>query len=102
MMMRNQPAPAVTLGTAVTGVGAGRTEEHSGAWAHSDRHGSQPRHRRGDRPAPAQRGCAVLCTFLRVDDPDDPGTPPEYRDHRAQDAAAVVGRIRDGGGKAAA
>jgi len=102
MMMRNQPAPAVTLGTAVTGVGAGRTEEHSGAWAHSDRHGSQPRHRRGDRPAPAQRGCAVLCTFLRVDDPDDPGTPQEYRDHRAQDAAAVVGRIRDGGGKAAA
>ena len=102
MMMRNQPAPAVTLGTAVTGVGAGRTEEHSGAWAHSYRHGSQPRHRRGDRPAPAQRGCAVLCTFLRVDDPDDPGTPQEYRDHRAQDAAAVVGRIRDGGGKAAA
>jgi hypothetical protein len=27
MMMRNQPAPAVTLGTAVTGVGAGWTEE---------------------------------------------------------------------------
>ena len=50
----------------------------------------------------AQRGCAVLCTFLRVDDPDDPDTPQEYRDHRAQDAAAVVGRIRDGGGKAAA
>ena len=47
----------------------------------------------------AQRGCAVLCTFLRVDDPDDPDTPQEYRDHRAQDAAAVVGRIRDGGGK---
>jgi 3-oxoacyl-[acyl-carrier protein] reductase len=23
----------------------------------------------------AQRGCAVLCTFLRVGDPDDPGTP---------------------------
>jgi 3-oxoacyl-[acyl-carrier protein] reductase len=50
----------------------------------------------------AQRGCVVLCTFLRVDDPDDPGTPQEYRDHRAQDAAAVVRRIRDGGGKAAA
>ena len=50
----------------------------------------------------AQRGCAVLCTFLRVDDPDDPGTPQEYRDRRAQDAAAVVGRIRDGGGRAAA
>ena len=50
----------------------------------------------------AQRGCAVLCTFLRVDDPDDPGTPQQYRDRRAQDAAAVAGRIRDGGGKAAA
>ena len=23
----------------------------------------------------ARRGCGVLCTFLRVDDPDDPGTP---------------------------
>ena len=50
----------------------------------------------------AQRGCAVLCTFLRVDDPDDPGTPQAYRDHRAQDATAVVARIRDGGGRAAA
>jgi 3-oxoacyl-[acyl-carrier protein] reductase len=49
----------------------------------------------------ARRGCAVLCTFLRVDDPDDPGTPQAYRDHRAQDAAAVVARIRDGGGQAA-
>jgi len=50
----------------------------------------------------AQHGCAVLCTFLRVDDPDDPGTPRAYRDHRAQDATAVVARIRDGGGRAAA
>ena len=50
----------------------------------------------------AQRGCAVLCTFLRVDDPDDPGTPRAYRDHRAQDATAVVARIRDGVGRAAA
>jgi 3-oxoacyl-[acyl-carrier protein] reductase len=50
----------------------------------------------------AQRGCAVLCTFLRVDDPDDPGTPQEYRDRRARDAAAVIDRIRDGGGRAAA
>ena len=45
----------------------------------------------------AGRGCAVLCTFLRVDDPDDPGTPQAIRDHRAQDAAAVIARIRDGG-----
>jgi 3-oxoacyl-[acyl-carrier protein] reductase len=50
----------------------------------------------------AARGCAVLCTFLRVHDAADPGIPQAYRDHRAQDAAAVVARIRDGGGTAAA
>jgi 3-oxoacyl-[acyl-carrier protein] reductase len=49
----------------------------------------------------ARRGCAVLCTFLRVDDPDDPGTPQAYRDRRAQDSAVVVARIRDDGGQAA-
>ena len=46
----------------------------------------------------ARRGCAVLCTFLRVNDPADPGTPQTYRDYRAQDAAAVVARIREDGG----
>jgi 3-oxoacyl-[acyl-carrier protein] reductase len=50
----------------------------------------------------ARRRCAVLCTFLRVADPDDPGTPQAYRDHRAQDAAAVIARIREDGGTAAA
>jgi 3-oxoacyl-[acyl-carrier protein] reductase len=50
----------------------------------------------------AQRGCGVLCTFLRVRDPADPGTPQAYRDHRAQDAAAVVAQIRAGGGRAVA
>jgi len=50
----------------------------------------------------ARRGCAVLCTFLRVNDPADPGTPQTYRDYRAQDAAAVVARIREDGGTAAA
>ena len=50
----------------------------------------------------ARRGCAVLVTFLRVDDPDDPGTPQAYRDHRAQDAAAVVNGIRAAGGQAVA
>ena len=50
----------------------------------------------------ARRGCAVLCTFLRVDDPADPGTPQAYRNHRGRDAAAVVARIREGGGAAAA
>jgi 3-oxoacyl-[acyl-carrier protein] reductase len=50
----------------------------------------------------ARRGCAVLCTFLRVDDPPDPGTPQAYRDHRAQDAAAVVAGIAEAGGRALA
>ena len=34
----------------------------------------------------AQRGCAVLCTFLRV---DDPGTPQEYRDRRLKNLPAM-------------
>jgi 3-oxoacyl-[acyl-carrier protein] reductase len=50
----------------------------------------------------AGRGCAVLCTFLRVHDPDDPGIPQAYRDGRAQGAEAVAARIRDEGGRAAA
>jgi 3-oxoacyl-[acyl-carrier protein] reductase len=50
----------------------------------------------------ARRGHAVLCTFLRVDDPPDPGTPQTYRDRRAQNAEAVVGEIREAGGAAAA
>jgi len=50
----------------------------------------------------ARRGCAVLCTFLRVEDQADPGTPQAYRDRRAQDAAAVVTAIREGGGRALA
>jgi 3-oxoacyl-[acyl-carrier protein] reductase len=50
----------------------------------------------------ARRGCAVLCTFLRLQDPDDPGTPQAYRDKRAQDAAAVVAGIREEGGTAVA
>lgn len=50
----------------------------------------------------ARRGCAVLCTFLRLQDRDDPGTPQEYRDKRAQDAAAVVADVRIEGGTAVA
>jgi 3-oxoacyl-[acyl-carrier protein] reductase len=50
----------------------------------------------------ARRGCAVLCTFLRLEDPDDPGTPQAYRDNRGQDAAAVTARIEEDGGRAAA
>src|SRR6266542_1069850 len=50
----------------------------------------------------ARRGCAVLCTFLRIQDPVDPGTPQTYRDHRAQDAGPVVAGIRADGGRALA
>jgi 3-oxoacyl-[acyl-carrier protein] reductase len=50
----------------------------------------------------ARRGCGVLCTFLRVEDPADPGTPEPYRDHRARDAGPVVAQIRAGGGRALA
>ena len=50
----------------------------------------------------ARRGCAVLCTYLRLDDPVDPGTPQEYRDHRAQDAGPVVAQIQAAGGRAVA
>lgn len=50
----------------------------------------------------ARRGCAVLCTFLRVQDPEDPGTPQAYRDNRVRDAADVVARIDEEGGTAAA
>jgi 3-oxoacyl-[acyl-carrier protein] reductase len=46
-----------------------------------------------------QRGCPVLCTFLRIEDPVDPGIPQAYRDHRAQDAEAVAGQIQAGGGQ---
>jgi 3-oxoacyl-[acyl-carrier protein] reductase len=50
----------------------------------------------------ARRGCAVLCTFLRVDDKPDPGIPRAYREHRARDAEAVIARIRADGGRAVA
>jgi 3-oxoacyl-[acyl-carrier protein] reductase len=47
----------------------------------------------------ARRGCAVLCTFLRVPDPADAGTPQAYRDHRAHDAGLVVAGIQAEGGR---
>jgi 3-oxoacyl-[acyl-carrier protein] reductase len=49
-----------------------------------------------------RRGCAVLCTFLRIEDPADPGTPQAYRDHRMRDAGPVAAQIRAGGGRAVA
>jgi 3-oxoacyl-[acyl-carrier protein] reductase len=50
----------------------------------------------------AQRGCAVLCTFLRIEDPVDPAMPQEYRDRRAEDAERVAEAIRATGGRAVA
>jgi 3-oxoacyl-[acyl-carrier protein] reductase len=50
----------------------------------------------------ARRGCAVLCTFLRVQDQVDPGIPQVYRDHRARGAEAVVVEITAVGGRALA
>lgn len=47
-------------------------------------------------------GCAVLCSFLRVRDEADPAVPQAYRDHRGQDAEAVVAQIRADGGQAVA
>jgi 3-oxoacyl-[acyl-carrier protein] reductase len=34
----------------------------------------------------ARRGCAVLCTYLRLDDPVDPGTPQEALGARSDDS----------------
>jgi 3-oxoacyl-[acyl-carrier protein] reductase len=50
----------------------------------------------------ARQGCAVLCTYLRLADPEDPGIPQAYRDHRARDAAGVIARITAEGGRAVA
>ena len=50
----------------------------------------------------ARDGAAVLVTFLRVDDPADPGIPPAHREHRARDAAGVVAAIEEDGGRALA
>ncbi len=50
----------------------------------------------------ARRGCAVLCSYLRLDDPDDPGTPQSYRAHRAGSADDVVAQIDADGGRALA
>ena len=50
----------------------------------------------------ARGDCSVLCTFLRIADPADPGLPQAYRDHRAQDAGLVVEQIQAEGGRALA
>jgi len=50
----------------------------------------------------ARAGCAVLCTYLRVEDEPDPATPQAYRDRRAQSASDVVTQIESAGGRAVA
>jgi 3-oxoacyl-[acyl-carrier protein] reductase len=50
----------------------------------------------------ARQGCGVLCTYLRLEDEDDPGTPQRYRDYRSGSADEVVGRIKADGGRAVA
>jgi 3-oxoacyl-[acyl-carrier protein] reductase len=50
----------------------------------------------------AERGCAVLCTYLRVDEPAGPGLPAAYREHRAHHGGQIADRIRAGGGRAVA
>ncbi len=50
----------------------------------------------------ARQGCAVLCSYLRVGDQDDPGIPQAYRDSRARGAGEVVARIESAGGRALA
>ncbi|HEY7145411.1 MAG TPA: SDR family oxidoreductase [Streptosporangiaceae bacterium] len=50
----------------------------------------------------ARRGCAVLLTYLRLQDEADPGTPQAYRDHRAGTADAVVAQIEAAGSRAVA
>jgi len=50
----------------------------------------------------AGQGCAVLCTYLRVDDEPDPGVPQAYRDRRAGGADDVIAQITAAGGLAAA
>jgi 3-oxoacyl-[acyl-carrier protein] reductase len=49
-----------------------------------------------------RRGCSVLCNFLRIEHPADPGLPQSYRDQHGQDASAVVKQIADEGGQATA
>jgi 3-oxoacyl-[acyl-carrier protein] reductase len=50
----------------------------------------------------ARTGVRVLCTYLRLDDPADPGTPDAYRRPRSRDASDVVAEITSAGGTAVA
>jgi 3-oxoacyl-[acyl-carrier protein] reductase len=48
----------------------------------------------------ARQGCAVLCTYLSLEDPVDPGVPQAYRDFRRANADGTVERIQAEGGRA--
>jgi 3-oxoacyl-[acyl-carrier protein] reductase len=50
----------------------------------------------------AANGARVLLSYLRLDDPVDPGTPEAYRTHRARGGHQVVQAIRQAGGQAEA
>jgi 3-oxoacyl-[acyl-carrier protein] reductase len=50
----------------------------------------------------AGRGVAVVINYLRLKDDPDAGIPEAYRANRAQDAAAVLGRVEAAGGSAIA
>jgi 3-oxoacyl-[acyl-carrier protein] reductase len=50
----------------------------------------------------AANGASVLLAYLRVRDPVEASVPDAYRANRGRDAASVVQRIRDAGGRAEA
>ncbi len=50
----------------------------------------------------AAHGVAVFLTYLRLDDPADPGTPDSYHHERGSNANEVVQAIRSAGGRATA
>jgi 3-oxoacyl-[acyl-carrier protein] reductase len=50
----------------------------------------------------ARQGCAVLVTYFRVRDEEDPAIPQAYRNRRTRDATAVTDAITAAGGKAVA
>jgi 3-oxoacyl-[acyl-carrier protein] reductase len=50
----------------------------------------------------AERGVAVLASYLRLAPEPDPGTPEAYGRVRAGDASALVDRVRAAGGRIAA
>jgi 3-oxoacyl-[acyl-carrier protein] reductase len=50
----------------------------------------------------ARDGVAVLATYLRLDDVQDPGTPAAYREQRAADGSGLVDLVTAAGGVAQA